>query len=200
LRNEIAQTQKWLSTKPTNPKGEKFGLTALEASLILIVFCAQVALPMMGIQQYFWGAAACWITILLVAIRIVWKWETTRRLTNFLKSVTSVAIVAITFYLIWEPLAKTFYLTVKPSFIFLMPTEELVDCERRAFVVKHIGKKVLTNVDVTLLDNDTNRGEVAKYPEIAPGTPDPMAPKYIWWSPSRPWVEDYTISAVSGDM
>jgi hypothetical protein len=198
--NKVRQTRDWLFTKPANPEGEKFGLTGLEASLILILFLAQVALPMMGIQQNFWGAVVFWIVILLLAIRIVWKWEATRRLSNFRKLATSVAIVGVTLYVIWGPITKTFYLTVKPSFIFLVPTEELVNCERRAFVVKHIGKKVLTNVDVTLLDNDTNRGEVTKYPEIAPGAPDPMAPKYIWWSPSHPWIEDYTITAVSGDM
>ncbi|MBZ5697491.1 MAG: hypothetical protein LAN18_02975 [Acidobacteriia bacterium] len=200
LHNKLTQTPAWLSTKPTNPKGEKFGLTALEASLVLILFSAQVALPMMGVQQNFWGAVVCWIVILLLAIRIVWKWETTKRLKNFLRLATSIAIVGVTLCVIWGPMTKTFYLTVKPSFIFLVPTEELVNCERRAFVVKHIGKKILTNVDVTLLDNDTNRGEVTKYPEIAPGAPDPMAPKYIWWSPSHPWFEDYTITAVSGDM
>lgn len=197
---KVTQTRQWLSAKPANPEGERFGFTRLEASLILILFSAQVALPMMGTQQNFWVALVCWIVILPLAIRIVWKWETTKRLTNLLKLATSVAILGATLYVIWAPMTKTFYLTVKPSFIFLVPTEELVNCERRAFVVKHIGKKDLTNVDVTLLDNDTNHGEVTRFEEIAPGAPNPMAPKYIWWSPSHPWVEDYTITAVSGDV
>lgn len=198
--NKLRQTRDWLSTNPANPQGEKFGLTGPEASLILILFSAQVALPMMGIQQSFWGAVAFSIAILLLAIRIVWIWEPTKRLTNFLKLATSVAIVGVILYVVWGPIARTFYLTVKPSFIFLVPTQELVNCERRAFFVKHIGKKVLTNVDIALLDNDTNHGEVTRYAEIAPGEPDPMAPKYIWWNPSHPWVEDYTITALSGDM
>ena len=199
-QSKLKQAHNWLSNRSSNAKGEIFGLKDLEVSLVLILFLVQVVLPMMGVQQSFWGAILCWIVILVLSVRIVWKWESTAKFRNIHKVITSLVIVSGIFYFVCGPLTKTFYLTVRPSFIFIAPTEELVNCERRALVVKHIGARVLANVDVAVLDNDTNRGEVTKYPEIAPGEPDPIAPKLIWWKPSHPWAEDYTISSTSGDM
>lgn len=95
---------------------------------------------------------------------------------------------------------RTYYLTVKKSFIFVAPGQALVECERRVFFVKHSGARALPNTEVTLWDNNAKRGNVVKYAEIGPGTPDPAAPKYMWWNPASPWDEDYTITATSGDI
>jgi hypothetical protein len=40
-----------------------------------------------------------------------------------------------------------------PTFLYLVPTRELIDCERRAFFVNHSGLKRLENVRVIIKDN-----------------------------------------------
>jgi hypothetical protein len=189
----------WLFAQPTNPSGKHFGLGDLEVSLLLILFLAQVALPMMGVQQNFWWASSCWIGIAALSIRVIWKWESTARRSNFVKILTSVCLLMVIVLLVREPLMNSFYLTVKPSFIFLMPGQELVECERRAFIVKHVGARVLSNPEIVLWDNKGQNGVVTKYSEISPGEPDPAAPQYIWWNPMHPWDEDYTVTITSGN-
>jgi hypothetical protein len=80
--------------------------------------------------------------------------------------------------------------------LYLVPTHELIDCERRAFFVNHSGFKPLQNVKVVIKDNKS--GVVLEDEDfragIEPGPQDPDAPRYIWVKPSRPWDEDYTIT------
>jgi hypothetical protein len=190
------------ATIPPSAKstGEVFGLTNLEVSLILILWFIQVALPMMGVQQNFWWGLVIWTAIACLAVRIVWKWEITRRLTRLKKLLTSIFLLTAIGVVIYKPLSKTFYLTVRPSFILMMPGEELVDCERRAFVVKHRGARVLPNPDIVLLDNGAKNGLAKQYPEVTPGAPDLGNPKYLWWNPANPWREDYTFTITSGEQ
>jgi hypothetical protein len=86
-----------------------------------------------------------------------------------------------------------------PTYVFLAPTHDLIDAERRAFFVKQVGPRILDNVTVALLDNKsgTAPARIEKYPQIAPGTENPLAPRYLWFKPSTPWDEDYTIRITS---
>jgi hypothetical protein len=142
----------------------------------------------------------CWAFILFFLIRIVWKWEGTRGFTNLHKLIVSLLIIGGIVFFFGAPIIRTYYLTVKKSFIFVAPGQALVECERRAFFVRHRGVRTLPNTEITLWDNNAKRGNVVKYAEIAPGTSDPAAPKYMWWNPASPWDEDYTITATSGDV
>jgi hypothetical protein len=40
-----------------------------------------------------------------------------------------------------------------PTFVYLVPTHELIDCERRAFFVNHAGFRELQNVKIVIKDN-----------------------------------------------
>jgi hypothetical protein len=86
-----------------------------------------------------------------------------------------------------------------PTYIFLAPTHDLIDAERRAFFVRQVGPRILDNVTVALLDNKsgTAPARIEKYSQIAPGTENPLAPRYLWFKPSTPWDEDYTIRITS---
>lgn len=83
-----------------------------------------------------------------------------------------------------------------PTFLYLVPTHELIDCERRAFFVNHSGFKGLQNVEIVIKDNGS--GAVIVNDDykngIEPGPQNPDAPRYIWVKPSHPWDEDYTIT------
>ena len=83
-----------------------------------------------------------------------------------------------------------------PTFLRLVPTHELIDCERRAFLVNHSGFKELQNVKIIIKDNIS--GTILENDDykagIEPGPQNPDAPHYIWVKPSHPWDEDYTIT------
>ena len=78
----------------------------------------------------------------------------------------------------------------------MVPTHELIDCDRRAFFVNHTGFKGLQNVKIVIKDNKS--GAVMEDDDfktgIEPGPQNLDAPRYIWVKPSHPWDEDYTIT------
>ena len=81
------------------------------------------------------------------------------------------------------------------TYIYLTPTTELMDCQRRAFFVKIIGPQMLSRVEVALKDNKSGQTYVQSFPEIDPG---PLrSDQYLWFVPSSPWDEDYTVTATS---
>ncbi len=190
----------WLAAKPTALEAEPFGLKDLEVCVLLLLFLVQVGLPMIGVQENFWLGLICWIGIVFLLVRVVWKWEGLRRLRNITRLLASAFVVTLVALYVYHPLARTFYLRVRPSFVFLLPGKDLADCERRAFVVKHMGARVLSNPEIVLWDNRAQRGTVTKYAELAPGEPDPVNPKYIWWKPASPWDEDYTVKITAGEV
>jgi hypothetical protein len=188
---------RWLSARPPKEEHIQFGLQDLEVSLVLLLFLVQVGLPMMGIQQNFWGASLCWSVIVYLSLRIIWRWTGLASLMNAIKLLISIVIVGLIVSLVYGPMTKTYYTTVKPSYIYVAPHPHLVNCERRAFVIKHVGSNLITNADVVLWDNNANKGLAEHYPEVGQDTP--LSPKYFWWQPSHPWDEDYTISVTTGD-
>jgi hypothetical protein len=81
------------------------------------------------------------------------------------------------------------------TFIYLTPTTELMECEKRAFFVKIVGPHTLSRVEVTLKDNKSGQTIIQSFPEIDPG---PLrSDQYLWFRPSSPWDEDYTVTATS---
>jgi len=75
-----------------------------------------------------------------------------------------------------------------------VPTPELVDCERRAFFVKHSGPKDLQRLEASIRDNSTEAVQVEKLGDIEAGPQNPDAPRYVWVKPTHPWAEDYSVT------
>ena len=70
-----------------------------------------------------------------------------------------------------------------------------MECQKRAFFVKIVGPHTLSRVEVTLKDNKSGQTIVQSFPEIDPG---PLrSDQYLWFTPSSPWDEDYTVTATS---
>jgi hypothetical protein len=81
------------------------------------------------------------------------------------------------------------------TYVYLAPTAELMECQKRAFFVRIDGPRNLSRVEVKLTDNKSGQGYAQTFPEIDPG---PMrADQYLWFTPSSPWDEDYTVTATS---
>ena len=81
------------------------------------------------------------------------------------------------------------------TYIYLTPTAELMDCQKRAFFVKIIGPQILSRVEVALKDNKSGQTHAQSFAEIDPG---PLrSDQYLWFVPSSPWDEDYTVTVTS---
>jgi hypothetical protein len=81
------------------------------------------------------------------------------------------------------------------TYIYLVPTAGLMECQKRAFFIKMIGPQVLYNVTVVLKDNKSGQTYSQTYTEIDPGSQS--SDMYFWFTPSSPWDEDYTATVTT---
>jgi len=136
-------------------------------------------------------ASIAYALALAILFRGLWAWCNTRA-----ESIAWVLAAGITF----SVFAWGDYIWIKrewmSTFLYLIPSRELIDCERRAFFVNHSGLKGIQNVRIIVKDNKS--GAVQENDDfktgIDPGPQNPDAPRYIWVTPSHPWDEDYTIT------
>ena len=139
-------------------------------------------------------ASASYLLALAVFFRGFWAWCNTKPKTIALYIAVGTAVLSFA----WSD-----YNWIRkqwtPTFLYLAPTHELIDCERRAFLLNHSGSKSLQNVKIIIKDNKSGAiQEIDDYKTgIEPGPQNMDAPRYIWVKPSHPWDEDYTI-AVTG--
>jgi hypothetical protein len=83
------------------------------------------------------------------------------------------------------------------TYIYLVPTRELVECQNRAFFVKMVGPQILYRVDLVLKERKSGKTYLQSYPEIDPG---PRSSElYFWFAPTSPWDEDYEVTVTTQD-
>jgi hypothetical protein len=136
-------------------------------------------------------ASALYLLALAVFFRGFWAWCNTRpKAVALYIAVGTAALSFAWFDYNWIREEWT------PTFLYLVPSRELIDCERRAFFVNHSGLKRLENVRVIIKDNRSDSIEqIDDYKNgIEPGPQNPDAPRYIWVKPSHPWDENYTVT------
>jgi hypothetical protein len=71
------------------------------------------------------------------------------------------------------------------TYIYLVPTTELMDCQKRAFFIRTKGPQILYNVEITVKDNKSGQTHSESYPEIDPGSRS--GDIHFWVVPSSPW-------------
>ena len=81
------------------------------------------------------------------------------------------------------------------TYVYLVPTAELMECKKRAFFIEAVGPQILYNVEIVLKDNKSGGTYSQIYPELDPG-PRPSE-TYFWFTPSSPWDEDYTAKVAA---
>lgn len=182
------------STSPPNVQGERhqtiwdFILKYLAPAIGLVAFGYKVA------ESSILLASASYLLALLVVLRGFKEWCTTRPKTITLRS-ASITVLLVFGWLDYHWIRDT----TTPTFLYLVPSHELIDCQRRAFFVNHSGPKPLQNVKIVIKDNKS--GNVQESNDfgsgIEPGPQNPDAPRYIWVIPSHPWDEDYTITVTA---
>jgi hypothetical protein len=137
------------------------------------------------------GASALYVLALYVFFRGFWAWCNTRP--KAVALYVAVGIAALSFaWFDYDWIREEW----TPTYLYLVPSRELIDCERRAFFVNHSGLKRLEDVRIVIKDNKSGSvEEIDDYKTgIEPGPQNPDAPRYIWVKPSHPWDEDYTIT------
>lgn len=138
------------------------------------------------------AASAAYFLALVIFFRGFLAWCNTRLKSAVLWIVAGASLLAFLWFdCFWMRNEWT------PTFLYLTPSHELIDCERRAFFVNHSGFKGLQNIKIVIKDNKSGSVLEKEYDtQIEPGPQDPDAPRYVWVKPSHPWDEDYTITVV----
>lgn len=137
-------------------------------------------------------SSAAYLLSLAVFLRGFWAWCNKSWKTAALLVVAALSLLAFGWYdYNWIREERT------PTFLYLVPSRDLIDCDRRAFFVNHSGLNNLQNVEIVIKDNTSGVVQKESYPEIEPGPQNPDAPRYIWVKPSHAWDEAYSI-AVTG--
>jgi hypothetical protein len=136
-------------------------------------------------------ASLSYVLALAVFFRGFWPWCKTR---------TEAVVLYVAFAMAMLTFGRLDFSWIQeqwtPTFLYLVPTRELVDCERRAFFVNHSGFKRLEDITIIVKDNKSGYiEEVDSFKSgIEPGPQNADAPRYIWFKPSHPWDEDYAIT------
>jgi hypothetical protein len=76
------------------------------------------------------------------------------------------------------------------TYVYLIPTPGLVECQQRAFFVKVHGPQHVSGLQITLKDNRSGQISFRKYSDLDADT----ASEYFWVTPFSPWNEDYTAT------
>jgi hypothetical protein len=138
------------------------------------------------------GIVAAWLMLafaLLFAARLFLRWSRDR---NWVKSSRFGVCVVAAMFLYFA--ATSIRLNAQPTYLYLVPTHNLIDAERRAFFISQVGPEPLRNIEIGLRDNKSGAIQSEKYSEIDAGPQNPLTPHYFWFTPSTSWDEDYTAT------
>jgi hypothetical protein len=193
-REQARQLAKELLKSPSKPPSphRAYGTDLLWA---LIFFLVHVAWPYIVPEESLPSIVAAWLMwafALFFVARLFLRWSRDR---NWIKSSRFVAVVAAATFLYFA--ATSIWLIAQPTYLYLVPTHNLINSERRAFFVMQVGPQPLTNIEIALRDNKSGDIQLEKYLKIDAGPQNPLAPRYFWFTPSAPWDEDYTVTITS---
>jgi hypothetical protein len=174
--------------KPSPPDHWGFILTYCSLLVAFVAFGYQLT------DSHIFWAAGLFVVALLQLILGMWLWFG-KAWKTYVKVCTAAALTAVSVSTCYRPFANA----LRPTYVYLIPTRNLIDAERRAFFVQQVGPRAFDNVTIALVDNKagTARVQVQDYPKIDQGSGDSLAPRYFWFRPSSPWDEDYTITVTS---
>jgi len=115
----------------------------------------------------------------------------------FRVKLSGVLILVLGCLLLLSYLVRLLTVTSLRTYIYLVPTAELMECQRRAFFVKVRGPQILYNAEIIVKDNESGKIHSETYPEV---DPSPRSEDiYFWFVPSSPWNEDYTVTITTRD-
>jgi hypothetical protein len=132
------------------------------------------------------AAWALWACAFFFLARLFLRWSLDRNWPRIARlGTTSVAGATLLLFA-----ASSIWSVMQPVYLYVAPSRDLIEGERRAFFVIHEGSRTPSNVEIELRDNKSGVTQVTKFPEID-ATRSNLKPQYFWFAPSTPWDEDY---------
>ena len=173
---------KRLTKRPAKPIDRWLALLGIAAGIALVIFPKG---PIVTVAE----CMAIFGCLIHPVLNLWWIEETrTRRVSaSIMLALTCAAIGCVS----WPP----------SGYIFVIPTDSLVDGNRLLFV-RESGTKQFKNVTLAIQDNNTPMflPLVERYTEsVGANLDNPLAPRYIAIKPATPWKEEYTIVVTSDD-
>src|SRR5258708_7601016 len=137
-------------------------------------------------------AWATWLVPFFLLLRMCWRYLSQWKWASHLRIPAMAIALGIFGYVALESIL----FVTDPTYIYLVPTVDLVECEKRAFFLQLVGQRVLSNVDIAVRDNKSGKIYSEKYGEVDPGPK--TSRQYLWVIPSSPWDEDYDVTITAG--
>ena len=146
-------------------------------------------------------APAVWAVIFIVFVHwakatyAVWKRVSSRPVTKEIDGPASwsrLKLVAASIIGVLVLMSLSYWVRVQQSnslltYVYLVPTSELVECKQRAFFIKAHGPLHVSGLLVTLTDDKSGQTSTQKYPDFDADT----VSEFLWVTPSHPWDEKY---------
>jgi hypothetical protein len=140
-----------------------------------------------AVAWFLWGCA------LFFLARLFARWSRDKNWHKFLCwTVVATSSVAFLYFA-----STSIWMITQPAYLYLVPTHNLIEAERRAFFIQQVGSRSFTNIEIALRDNKSSTIQLERISEIDAGPQNPLAPHYFWFAPSTPWDEDYTVTITS---
>lgn len=188
LAKELLKAQ-----RESTPRTKRYGSDLFWAFVLLLVHIPWTyIIP----EERPWSIAVAWVLwacAFFFLARVFLRWSLDRSWPRVARlGTTAVASVTLLYFG-----ASSIWLVMQPVYLYVAPTPDLIEGERRAFFVIHEGPRTPSNVEVELRDNKSGVAQVAKFAEIDATRSNLITPQYFWFAPSTPWDEDYTITIAS---
>jgi hypothetical protein len=130
-----------------------------------------------------------WASALFFVARLFLRWSGDGNWAKVSRFVVGAAAATFLYFA-----TTSIWLSAQPTYLYIVPTHNLIDAERRAFFITQVGPEPLSNIEIGLRDNKSGAIQSEKYSEIDAGPQNPLTPHYFWFTPSTPWDEDYTAT------
>jgi hypothetical protein len=186
--------------------------TTLQKSLDIVVFVAPFVSLLIQKPKSLWAAIApvVWAVVLIVAFHWLeathglWKRVSVRPVTKKIEQEPSwfrlkLAVTALLGILLLVLLS--YWVGVQDArslltYVYLVPTPELVECKQRAFFVKAYGPRHISGLQIALKDEKSGQ---TSFHELADLDSDTSSESF-WVTPSHPWDEQYTATIDAHDL
>ena len=113
----------------------------------------------------------------------------------FQAKLSGILLVSVLLLVAFAYAAQSLALAKLRTYIYLVPSAELMECQKRALFIRVEGPQFLSNVEIALRDNKSGQTVAKTYAEMGPGTRP--SGEYLWVYPSSPWDEDYTSTVTT---
>jgi hypothetical protein len=194
-REQARQLAKELlkSAREPGPPHKAYGTDLLWAFIFFLVhvpwhyIVPEDTLLSVAVAWFLWGCALFFLARLFV------NWSRDKNWHKFLRwTVVATLSAAFSYFA-----ATSIWMIAQPAYLYLVPTHNLIEAERRAFFIQQVGPRSFTNIEIALRDNKSSTIQIERISEIDAGPQNPLAPHYFWFTPSTPWDEDYTATITS---